>query len=116
MSPTNARTARTSALVMLAMVAAAFLTTPPLLAQNTATVQVSATVISVDHERDAAQQAQAMGLRLTSGAGQPQAEVSQRVSTVSRLAQVTSERVRLVGNSRGEQADAVWVRVEYPAN
>lgn len=98
------------------MIGAASLNTPSLLAQNSGSIRVSATVVSVAPEREAEQQAQAQGLRFASMVGQAQREVSQRVSTTSRLAQVTTARVSTVRNGRPEEAEAVRVTVEYAAN
>lgn len=95
--------------------AASTLRAPSLLAQNTATVQVSATVVSVAPAREAALEVQSQALRFASVV-QTQQQGSQRLSTASRIAQVSTERKKVAGLGRPEETDQLRVTVEYAAN
>ena len=116
MPQTSRQLARAGMLAAIAMLAAASLKTPSLFAQNTGSIQVSVTVLPVAPSREAADQAQAISLRALSVAETPQREVSQRVTTVSRLAQISTERIRAAGNARQNEAEVVRVTVEFAAN
>lgn len=106
---------RAAVLAAMITAAASTLRAPSLVAQNTATVQVSATVVSVAPAREAALEAQSQALRLASVV-QTQHQGSQRVSTASRIAQVSTERLRAAGTGRPEEPEAFQVTVEYAAN
>lgn len=106
---------RAAVLAAIMTAAASTLRAPTLVAQNTATVQVSATVVSVAPAREAAMQVQSQALRSASVV-HTQHQGSQRVSTASGIAQVSTERKKAAGLGRPEETDELRVTVEYAAN
>lgn len=85
--------------------------TPSLLAQSPASIQVSATVISVSPALEAIQQVRAHAQRLASLPVTAQRALPERSSTSDRLIQL-----RTVAGGRGETPDQTRMLLEYAGN